>query len=330
MIIYIDDILVTGPTDEEHLASLEEVLDRIESAGLRLKRRKCLFMAKSVVFLGYQIDAQGLHPVAEKVRAVQEARDPRNVSELKSYLGLLTYYSRFLPNMATVLNPLYNLLRKAVPWRWTACERRAFEASKELLVSSQVLVHFDSKLELVLACDASAYGVGVVLSHHMPDGTEKPIAFASRTLSDTERRYSQVEKEALAIVFGVKHFHSYLYGRHFYLQTDHKPLTTLLSESRSVPQMASRRIMRWALTLSSYKYTLVFRSTTQHGNADAMSRLPLPESPREIPDPAEWVLLIEGLKDSPISSAQICTWTRRDSLSSQVLRCVQQGWPTGQ
>ena len=147
-----------------------------------------------------------------------------------------------------------------------ARERKAFEDSKQLLVSSQVLVHFDSKLELVLACDASVYGVGVVLSHHMPDGTKKPIVFASRTLSDTERRYSQVEKEALAIV---KHFHSYIYGRHFYLQTDHKPLTTLLSESRSVPQMASGRIMRWALTLSSYEYTLVFRSTTQHGNAPA-------------------------------------------------------------
>ena len=314
VIVYIDDVLVTGPTDEEHLASLEEVLHRIESAGLRLKRKKCSFMAKSVVFLGYQIDAQGLHPVSEKVRAVQEAREPRNVSELKSHLGLLTYYSRFLPNMATALNPLYNLLRKAVPWRWTARERKTFEDSRQLLVSSQVLVHFDSKLKLVLACDASAYGVGVVMSHRMPDGTEKPIAFASRTLSDTERRYSQVEKEALAIVFGVKHFHSYIYGRHFYLQTDHKPLTILLSESRSVPQMASGRIMRWALTLSSYEYTLVFRSTTQHGNADAMSRLPLPESPREIPDPAEWVLLIEGLKDSPISSAQIRLWTRRDSL----------------
>ena len=126
--------------------------------------------------------------------------------------------------MAMVLNPLYNLLRKAVPWRWTACERRAFEASKELLVSSQVLVHFDSKLELVLACDASAYGVGTVVSHRMPDGTEKPTVFASRTLLDSERCYSQVEKEALAIVFGVKHFHSYFCCRHFYLQTQTRNL----------------------------------------------------------------------------------------------------------
>ena len=156
-------------------------------------------------------------------------------------------------------------MRKAVPWRWTARERKTFEDSRQLLVSSQVLVHFDSKLKLVLACDASAYGVGVVMSHRMHDGTEKPIAFASRTLSDTERRYSQVEKEALAIVFGVKHFHSYIYGRHFYLQTDHKPLTTLLSESRSVPQMASGRIMRWALTLSSYEYTLVFSVCSRGG-----------------------------------------------------------------
>ena len=259
-------------------------------------------MQWELVFLGYQINVKSLHPVAEKVRAVQEARDPRNVSELKSYLDLLTYYSRFLPDMATVLNLFYNFLRKAVPWRWTACERRAFAASKELLVSSQVLVHFDSKFELVLACDASACVVGVVLSHCKPDGTEKPFVFASRTLSDTERCYSQDEKEVLAIVFEVKHFHSYIYGRHFYLRTDHKPLTTLLSKSCSVPQMASGRIMR-------YEYTLVFRSTTQHGKANAMSRLPLPESPREI---TEWILLFEDSKDFPISSAQIRKWTRRD------------------
>ena len=125
------------------------------------------------------------------------------MSELKSYLGLLTYYSRFLPNMAMALNPLYKLLRKAVPWRWTARERKAFEDSKQLLVSSQVLVHFDSKLKLVLACDASVYGVGAVLSHRMPDGTEKPIAFASRTLSDTERQViRKLRKKPLLLCLG--------------------------------------------------------------------------------------------------------------------------------
>ncbi len=300
VVVYMDDILVTGPSDQEHLASLEEVLQRIESVGLRLKKSKCFFMQRSVVFLGHLVDAQGLHPLPEKVQAVREAREPRNVSELRSYLGLLTYYSRFLPNMASILTPLYFLLRKSTPWKWSGKEREAFRASKKLLLSADVLVHYNPELDLVLACDASAYGLGAVLSHRVADGTEQPIAFASRMLSDTERRYSQVEKEALAIIFGVRHFHSYVYGRHFYLQTDHKPLTTLLGESHAVPQQASGRIMRWALTLSSYEYSLVFRPTGKHGNADALSRLPLPKTPEHVPVPAEVVLLVEGLQDSPI------------------------------
>jgi len=149
VVVYLDDILITGRTVQEHLATLEEVLQRMETAGLRLKS-KCKFLVPSVTYLGHQIDAQGLHPVSDKVKAIQEAPEPRNVSALKSYLGLLSYYSRFLPNMSSTLAPLYKLLKKKEPWCWSSTEREAFRDSKRLLLSSRVLVHFNPELRHVL------------------------------------------------------------------------------------------------------------------------------------------------------------------------------------
>ena len=326
VVVYLDDILITGRTVQEHLATLEEVLQRMETAGLRLKKSKCKFLVPSVTYLGHQIDAQGLHPVSDKVKAIQEAPEPRNVSALKSYLGLLSYYSRFLPNMSSTLAPLYKLLKKKEPWCWSSTEREAFRDSKRLLLSSRVLVHFNPELSIVLACDASSHGVGAVLSHKMPDGTERPIGFASRTLTETEKRYSQLEKEGLACVFGVTRFHSYLFGHHFTLVTDHKPLTSLFGNRPISPQV-SGRIQRWALKLQMYEYTLIFRSTAQHGNADALSRLPLPEPPSEVPLPAELVLLTEYLENSPVTAAQIKNWTLKNPQLAKVLHYIQEGWP---
>ena len=328
VVVYIDDVLVTGKTEEEHLAALEETLSRLERAGLRLQKKKCSFMAPSVTYLGHQIDQHGLHPVADKVKAIKEAPRPRNKSELKSFLGLLSYYSRFLPNMSTTLAPLYRLLRHDASWSWAARETASFEAAKSQLLSSQVLAHYDPNLELVVACDASAYGVGAVLSHRLPDGTEKPIGFASRTLSDTEKKYSQIEKEGLACVFGVARFHTYVYGRHFTLITDHKPLQSLFDGKHPVSPQASGRIQRWALKLAMYEYDLECRSTYRHGNADALSRLPLSEKPPVVPRLAEHVLLMEHLSNSPVTAMQIKSWTRRDPILAQVLRCIKGGWPS--
>ena len=173
--------------EEQHLKRLNVVLQRLQNAGLRLKDSKCEFLVASVTYLGHQIDADGLHPVNEKIKAIQDAPEPRNVTELKSYLGLLSYYSRFLSNMLSNLAPLNQLLHKQAEWVWEGKEKQAFRLSNQLLLSSQTLAHFDPNLDIVLACDASAYGIGAVLSHRLSDGTEKPVGFASRTLSTAEK-----------------------------------------------------------------------------------------------------------------------------------------------
>ena len=162
----------------------------------------------------------------------------------------------------------------------------------------------------------------------MPDGSERPIAYASRTLNSAERQYSQLEKEGLSCIFGIKRFHDYLFARHFELVTDHKPLLGLLKEDRATSPHASSRIKRWSLFLSSYEYSLVFRNTTAHANADALSRLPLPEEPATTTKEPELILLAEHLPDSPVTASDIQLWTRRDSKLSKVLQYVQQGWPT--
>ena len=155
--VYLDDILIAGETETVHLQSLNEVLKRLSQAGLRVKKSKCQLIAPSVTFLGHKIDSQGLHPLSEKVEAIQNAPTPRNVTELKSYLGLLSYYSKFLPNLSSCLAPLYKLLRKSVTWRWSAAQATAFQESKQLLSSAPLLVYFDPNLPLLLALQLMAW-----------------------------------------------------------------------------------------------------------------------------------------------------------------------------
>ncbi|KAK3747895.1 hypothetical protein QZH41_001360 [Actinostola sp. cb2023] len=257
--VFLDNILITGRTEEEHLRNINETLKRLSEAGLRLKTKKCNFMKASLECLGYRVDAEGFHPVEAKVKAVKDAPTPKNVSELKSFLGMINCYGKFLPNLASTLEPLHVLLRQNHTWKWGKGQEKAFQAAKDLLQSSRLLVHYDQTQELVLSCDASPYGVGAVLAQVMEVGSEKPVSYASRTLSTAEKNYSQLDKEALAVVFAVKKFHQFLYGRHFKIYTDHKPLLVLLSSDKAIPPMALGRVQRWALTLSAYEYDLVYR-----------------------------------------------------------------------
>ena len=166
---------------------------------------KCEFLKTEVVYLGLKIDAEGLHPVEEAVDAVKKAPVSQNVSELRSFLGMVQYYHPFLPDLAITLAPLHELLKKGVHWTWTKECQQAYEACRQGLTSDSLLVHYDGNRELRrLVCDASSYGIGAVISHVMDDGQERPIAYASRTLSSSERNYAQIKREALSIVFRCK------------------------------------------------------------------------------------------------------------------------------
>ncbi|XP_042372461.1 uncharacterized protein K02A2.6-like [Plectropomus leopardus] len=326
--VYLDDILITGATEAEHLANLEQVLKRFSDAGLRLKRSKCVFLAPSVTYLGHKITAEGLCPVEDKVRAIKEAPSPKCVTELRSFLGMVNYYGKFLPDLSKVLAPLYKLLHNDTKWQWCEEQEGAFKEVKELLHSATLLVHFDPDKDITLSCDASPYGIGAVLSHVMEDGSEKPVGFASRTLTAAEKGYSQLDKEGLAIVFAVKRFHQYLYGRAFKIYTDHKPLMSLFSETKCIPPLASARIQRWALTLSAYQYTIEYRAGKDNANADALSRLPLPDTPAVTHVPPETVFTLERLAETPVKASCIKQWTERDPVLSQVKTFLLQGWPS--
>ena len=324
--VYLDDVLVSGSSEEEHLGNLQEVLSRLEKAGCRVKRDKCEFMLESVEYLGYKISAEGLQPSEQKVRAIQEAPAPEDVSQLRSFLGAVNYYSKFLPNLATTLSPLYSLLQKNAKWTWGEQQESAFVRVKAQLTTDLVLVHYDPAQSLTLACDASPYGLGAVLSQTSGDGQERPVAFTSRSLAPAERKYSQIEKEGLAVVFGIKRFHQFLYGRHFVILSDHKPLQQLFKYGNSTPTLASARIQRWALILGAYHYQLVYKPGSEHANADALSRFPLPHAPTDIPTPGETILLMDMLQTMPVTAAHIKKDTDRDPVLSKVRDLILQGW----
>ena len=327
VVVYIDDILVVGSSEEDHLRTLDIVLKQLEDAGLRLKLAKCAFMMDRVEYLGHLISGKGIQPTEDKKRAILEAPTPQNLQQLRSFLGLLNYYGKFLPNLASILSPLYSLQKKKARWHWGREQEEAFSKAKHLLTSAKVLVPYDPNRKLILSCDASPYGIGAVLSHQFEDGSERPIAYASRTLAPAKKKYCQLEKEGLAIVYGVKKFHQFLLGRNFTVLSDHKPLQYLFSENRPVPPLASSRIQRWALTLSAYSYTMEFKAGKLQANADALSRLPLQNSERDVPIPGDTVLLLETLdqSDSVVSVSSIRNWTNKDPVLARVRDAVESG-----
>ena len=244
-----------------------------------------------------------------------------------SFLGMVQYHSRFIRNLSTLFHPLTTLLQKGTPWSWTAMCEQAFHAVKQQLTSATVLTHYNPDLELRMAADASPYGVGAVLTHIMPDGAERPIAYASRTLTQSERNFAQLEREALVLIFGVKKFHQFLLVRPFILVTDHKPLLTILGPKKGVPTMAAARLQRWALNLSSYTYSMEFKYSKENATADALSRLPCPATADDFIIQSEFTCTVNHLQGLPVTAKQLASATRLDPTLSQVVRWTKTGWP---
>ena len=322
--VYLDDILVTGRSTEEHVQNLRAVLQRLQENGVTLKKEKCKFFLPEVEYLGFNVSKEGLRPTESKVKAIKDAKAPQSLSELRSFIGIVNYYSRFQPNLAHKMAPLYSLLKQNQKWKWTDTQQNAFDTIKQELSDEVLLAHYNPDAEFILTCDASPFGIGAVLQQRTHDGTLHPIAFVSRTLNPAEKNYAQIEREALSIVFGAEKFRHYLLGRQFTLETDHKPLLTLFGEHKGIPEMASTRIKRWAIKLSAFQYKIQYISSKKNACADFLSRSPMPCTKEE--KAQDEVLLIHD--DSvPITARVIASETARDTVLSKVKQLTLSGWP---
>lgn len=318
---FVDGILIAGRNETEHIARLRSVLEAIKQNGLKVRKDKCHFEETSVEYLGFKVDGQGIHKTASRIKAIRDAKVPEDKEELQSFLGLVTFYARFIPNLASVAHPLYELLKRDSEWNWSPECSATVNQFKAEITSSRFLMHFQPDLPVKLVCDASSYGIGAVLAHVMPDQTERPIAFASRSLNKAEKNYSQIEKEALSLVFGVKKFHMYLYGKQsFTLVTDHKPLLAILGSKAGLPTLVAARLQRWAIILAAYSYDLEYRSTTKKGNAEALSRLPVEDAPNNH-DCDIMLIETQGSKKDPVLSRVLEGLVSGRALLSGIEKC---------
>jgi hypothetical protein len=275
--VYIDDIVVFAKTPEEHERRLEQVLQRISDANLKLKPSKCKFAQLEVKLLGHIISGEGIKPDPEKRAQIEQLEEPTTPTGVRAFLGLAGYYRRFIKDFATLAIPLNGLLKKGKEWEWTPKCQEAFEKLRSALHSQPILKHPDFTKPYILQTDASDIGLGAVLTQLGDDGKEYAIAYASRSLIPAERNYTTHEKELLAVVFGIKYFHVHLYGQeNFEVVTDHAALKWLHST-----QTDNQRVNRWKVFLQAYNLQIRHRPGLKNGNADALSRLDKPALEKE-------------------------------------------------
>jgi len=256
---------------------------------------------------------------------------PHDVSTLHSFLGSVQFYAKLLPpTFAPVAEPLYYLISKGQWWAWGTEEEAAFRRLKELLSAADVLAHFDPSPPFGVACDASVAGIGTTLFHCNSGGSERPIASISKTLTGSQRNYSQIQKEALAIIYALKKFFHNLYGRKFILVTDHRPLVAMFGPNKPTPALAANRLSQWALFLRQFN-TIEYCKTSEHSNADVLIRLPVGEDPvfdrDESTDDVDTICTTEALslQVEPTDSGTLRKESSRDPTLTKVMRFTREG-----
>lgn len=270
-LIYLDDILIFSPSLQEHISSVTKVFKRLRQFNLKIQLDKSHFLSKEVSYLGHIVTPDGVKPNPAKISAIQNYPIPKTTKQIKSFLGLLGYYRKFIRDFARLTKPLTKRLKKDTKININDPDyRECFELCKKLLTNDPILQYPDFKKSFILTTDASNYAIGAVLSQGKI-GSDLPVAYASRTLSDAEQNYSTIEKELLGIVWAVKYFRPYLYGRKFTIVTDHQPLQWLFS----LKEPSSSKLIRWRLKLEEYDYEIVYKKGTLNTNADALSRPPI-------------------------------------------------------
>ena len=297
-LVYLDDVLIVGSTFEEHLQNLKEVLEAIKVAGLKLKPSKCFFAKRSVKYLGFIVSNEGLSPDPEKLKAIEDYPQPRDLTELRRFIGLASYYRRFVSGFSEIVAPLHKLMQKGTNFIWHSTCEEAFKKIKQQLVTSPVLAFPNEEGQFVLYTDASNVGIGAILAQRGPSGDERVISFASKGFSSAEKNWTTTEKEAFAIVWALQYFHAYVYGVKVIIYSDHKALNWLRNFKHPNGKLA-----RWILKLEQYDYEIIHRPSTLMSHVDALSRAPVqsiqisswsPTDFRELQDLDSDISLVKG------------------------------------
>lgn len=319
VISYQDDILVYGKSHQEHDDQLESIKRILRENNVSVNYNKSALNRTSVKFLGLEISNDGIRPAVDKMEVIQGLAEPTSVKELRSFLGLAEFYSRFIPNLSTLKEPLAVLVRQDEKWRWTSKERKAFEIIKTKILKSKVIRPFEPHDSVTkLTTDASPYGLGAVLEQ-----SNGPVLFISKTLSKAERNYAQIEREALAIVWAVKRLHKYLYARKFTLVTDHHPLKYIFDPAKSLNSLSTARIQRWAVALMSYDYHVECRRSEEIPVADALSRLKSSNADSQQFDVSS---VQDTLLTVPIAKEEIRRESLKDAVMRKLFAQVKFGW----
>src|SRR5208282_3755783 len=290
---YLDDVVLFSRTIADHFDRLKVVLDRLQGAGLKLKPSKCFMLQKSVTFLGHLVSGDGVSVHSDKVSAVDGWPTPMCVRDVRGWLGLTGYYRRFVQNYAKVAAPLTALLSPKVKWVWTDREQSAFDTLKAALVNPPILAMPAAEGLFTLDTDASKTAAGAVLSQNQ-DGVERVIAYASKTLSRTQRNYCVTRRELLAIIHFLRYFRHYLLGVRFRIRTDHAALLLL----RRIPEPVGQQA-RWLEMMEEFVFFVEHRPGRFHSNADALSRVPLHSA--TVANDCE-----TGVKTNVVNNSDVC------------------------